>query len=301
MTRPVRDGLNATRLILPHDGASVARFATAYAYLLHRFPEDAERIAQKVAAGEVTDRDGAAITPTSPYAPRGWLYLYRDPPIEPEVPFGIRVLYRDDDLLVVDKPHFLATTPRGAYVARSVVVRLRRELGIDALTPAHRLDRVTAGVLILTVRPEVRGAYQGLFERRRVRKVYEAVAPLRPGLGLPAVVHSRIVKERGVLTAREVPGPDNAESRIDLLEADEVRGLGRYRLEPHTGRTHQLRLHMARLGVPILHDNFYPRLYDVDPEDYTAPLQLVARSLEFTDPITGRPRRFATDRRLTAW
>lgn len=301
MMLPIRDGLNPTRIVLPHDGASRAQFATAYSYLVHRFPDDVDRLAAKVAAGEVVDGAGHPITAQSPYVPRGFLFLYRDVLDEPEVPFEVRVLYRDANIVVVDKPHFLATTPRGAYVTRSVVVRLRKELGIDTLSPAHRLDRVTAGVLLLTIRPEARGAYQGLFERREVRKVYEAVAPLRVDLDLPIVVRSRIVKERGIRAAREVPGPDNAESRIDLLDTDAERGLGRYRLEPHTGRTHQLRLHMARLGVPIRHDNFYPVPYDVDPQDYSAPLQLVARSIEFTDPLTGRPQRFSTDRCLTEW
>lgn len=134
-----------------------------------------------------------------------------------------------------------------------------------------------------------------------MRKTYEAVAPWDPSLDLPATVRSRIVKRRGVMRAEEVDGEPNAESRVDVVETDPARGLARYRLEPHSGRTHQLRLHMARLGVPIVHDNFYPEPYDVSPEDYSRPLQLVSRSLAFTDPFTGRERRFATDRALSAW
>ncbi|WP_265520666.1 pseudouridine synthase [Oerskovia flava] len=296
---PVRDGLNATRLVLPHDPVSTARFTRTLDYVLHRFPGDAERLAVKVAAGEVVDGRGRPVTARTPYEPRGFVFLYRDPPVEPEVPFEIAVLHRDENLLVVDKPHFLASIPRGAFVARSALVRLRRDLDLPELSPAHRLDRVTAGVLVLTVRPEVRGAYQELFARREVRKEYEAVAPFDPALALPCTVRSRIHKERGVMRATEVPGEPNAESHVELVD---VRGtLGRYRLRPHTGKTHQLRLHMNRLGVPILHDNFYPEPYDVAPDDYSRPLQLVSRSVEFTDPLSGRPRLFATDRRLDAW
>mgnify|MGYP001508378732 FL=1 len=190
---PVRDGLNPTRLVLPHDAESVARYPRTLDYVRHRFPDDAARLAEKVAAGEVVDGRGRPVDARTPYEPRGFVFLYRDPPVEPDVPFEVRVLHRDRDLLVVDKPHFLATIPRGAYVARSVLVRLRRDLDLPELSPAHRLDRVTAGVLLLTLRPQVRGAYQELFARREVRKTYEAVAPWDPSLDLPATVRSRIV------------------------------------------------------------------------------------------------------------
>lgn len=298
---PVRDGLNPTRLVLPHDPATVARYPRALAYLLDRFPDDRPRLLEKVAAGEVVTGAGAPLTDGTPYEPRGFLYLYRDPPVEEFVPFEPEVLHRDDDLLVVDKPHFLATMPRGRWVTQTVLVRLRRSLDLPELSPVHRLDRPTAGVLVLTVRPQVRGAYQELFARREVRKVYEAVAPLSPGLAAPRVVRSRIVKLRGVTRAQEVQGEPNAESLVTLTGRDESRGLGLYRLEPHTGKTHQLRVHMASLGVPILHDPFWPELRETDPDDHARPLQLLARSLEFTDPLTGEARRFESRRTLSEW
>lgn len=291
---PVRDGLNPTRLRLPHTGT----WATALDYLLERFPSDRIRLREKVAAGEVVDEHGTPITAATPYRPNGFLYLYRDPPVEQRVPFEIDTLHRDEDLLVVDKPHFLASTPRGAYVVESALVRLRRDLDLPELTPAHRLDRITAGVLVFTVRQEARRAYQSLFDERRVIKEYEALAPHDPALPLPRTVRSRIIKERGVLQAREVPGIPNAESRIELLEVRD--GIGRYRLLPRTGKTHQLRLHMSSLGIPILGDNFYPLFHDVAPDDYSTPLQLLARSIEFDDPVTGARRRFETRRTLAA-
>lgn len=275
-------------------------------YLVARFPGDAVRMREKVAAGEVVDEIGRALGPEAPYVGGTLVYLYRDAAPEPRVPFEIDVLHHDDDLLVVDKPHFLASTPRGAYVVESVVVRLRRDLGLPEISPAHRLDRITAGVLVMTTRREVRGAYQQLFASRTIRKTYEAVAPVDPALELPRTVRSRIVKEHGTLVAREVPGEPNAESRVSLAEVAPGAGpdggdLGRYVLEPHTGKTHQLRLHMASLGLPIVNDNFYPRFYDVASDDYSAPLQLLARSISFTDPRSGEPRTFTSRRSLERW
>ncbi|QCQ89845.1 pseudouridine synthase [Rhodococcus sp. SGAir0479] len=289
---PVRDGLNPTRLRLPNAGP----WPTALAFLLARFPSDARRLREKVAAGEVVDERGAAITAVTPFRPHGFLFLYRDPPVERRVPFEVEVLHHDENLLVADKPHFLASTPRGAYVAESALVRLRRSLDLPELTPAHRLDRVTAGVLVLTVRAQARRAYQSLFDERRVDKEYEALAPYDPALRLPRTVRSRIIKERGVLQAREVPGAPNAESRIELISVRD--GVGRYRLRPRTGKTHQLRLHMSSLGIPIVGDNVYPEFHDVAPDDYSTPLQLLARSIEFDDPFSGRRRRFVSGRTL---
>ena len=327
---PLRAGLNPTRLVLPHDADSVARYPTALAYLIARFPDDAALLMAKIGAGEVFDSRGEPVTADSPYEPRGSLYLYRDPPVdEPLVPEldDLVVLHRDENLLVVDKPHNVATMPRGRWITQTVLVHLRHTLELPDLSLVHRLDRLTAGMLLLTVRPQVRGAYQLLFERRQVAKEYEAVAPLpSPSLTFPQTVRSRIVKQRGVLAAMEVPGEPNAESLIDLAARDVARGLGLYRLEPRTGKTHQLRLHMASLGLPILNDPFFsstPPLgcvpgvtarTEVD-ESATAttgdgaevsdmsgpPLQLLARSVSFADPLTGEYREFRSRRQLAVW
>jgi len=215
------------------------------------------------------------------------------------VPFEIGIVHQDEHLVVADKPHFLSTIPRGRHVAETALVRLRRRLGLPALVPAHRLDRPTAGLVLFVARPELRGRYQTLFRDRRVRKEYEAIAAHRPELTLPAVVRSRIVKERGVLTAQEVPGEPNAETRVELVAHRGDRA--RYRLLPTTGRTHQLRLHLTGLGIPILGDTFYPTLLDRPLDDFTRPLQLLAKVLEFDDPLTGEPRRFESRLRLAAW
>ncbi|MDT7598932.1 MAG: tRNA pseudouridine32 synthase / rRNA pseudouridine746 synthase [Pseudonocardiales bacterium] len=235
----------------------------------------------------------------APFVPEHFLWFHRDLPDEVAVPFEIRIVHRDDDLLVVDKPHFLATIPRGKHIVQTALVRLRRELELPALSPAHRLDRVTAGLIMFVIRPERRGAYQTLFRDRLVHKTYEAIARYDPTLDLPCTLRSRIIKERGVITAQEVPGPPNAETLVELMEHRD--GLGRYRLTPTTGRTHQLRLHMSGLGVPILGDDFYPVLTETPLDDFTRPLQLLAKTLEFTDPITGEQRRFRSRLTLRAW
>ncbi|MGQ0841786.1 RluA family pseudouridine synthase [Actinokineospora sp.] len=292
---PQRHGLDAARLRLPDEGS----WATIRDHLVQRLPRvDPARIDAMLAEERIVGLDGP-VAVDAPYAPGTFVWFHRDLPVEVPVPFEIGVVFRDEDLLVVDKPHFLATIPRGQHIVQTALVRLRLELGIPALSPAHRLDRVTAGLLMFVVRPELRGAYQTLFRDRKVRKEYEAVAPYDPDLVLPTVVRSRIVKERGVITAQEVPGEPNAETRVELLAYRD--GVGRYRLTPSTGRTHQLRVHMSGLGVPILGDDFYPVLTEKPLDDFTRPLQLLSRVLEFTDPVSGRPRRFESRSRLAAW
>jgi len=239
------------------------------------------------------------IAPDAAYEPGTYLWFHRDLPVEAPVPFPIGMVHRDDHLVVVDKPHFLATIPRGRHVVETALVRLRRDLGLPELSPAHRLDRATAGLLMFVVHRAHRGAYQTLFRDRGVTKTYEAIAPFDAGLTLPRTVRSRIVKERGVIRAYEIDGPPNAETHIELLA--HRAGLGRYRLRPATGRTHQLRLHLCGLGVPILGDDLYPELRDRALDDYRAPLQLLATELSFTDPLTGVPRRFSSGLRLSAW
>ncbi|MCP2289383.1 RluA family pseudouridine synthase [Nocardia amikacinitolerans] len=292
---PKRYGLDPARLRLPETG----EWATIRDHLVERLPRVApQRIDELLHAGGIVDLEGP-IAPDAPYVPGGAVWFHRDLPDETDVPFDITVVHRDEDLLVVDKPHFLATIPRGQHIRQTALVRLREELDLPDLVPAHRLDRVTAGLLLFVVNPARRGAYQTMFHRRAVRKEYEAIAPYRPDLELPRTVRSRIVKEKQVLAAQEVEGEPNAETRVDLLEHRD--GLGRYRLRPLTGRTHQLRLHMNGLGVPILGDDFYPVLTDKPVHDFTRPLQLLAASLEFTDPVSGKARRFETTRSLQAW
>lgn len=278
---PVRDGLGPARVRL-RGGAVLVELAD-------RFGEAA---AAKVLAGEVVCADGTVVTPGTVLPPGAFVYLYRELRDEVAVPFDMPILYRDDDIVVVDKPHFLATMPRGRHVAQTALVRLRRELDLPELSPAHRLDRLTAGVLLFTTRRELRGAYQTMFARGEVRKTYLARAGVDPLLEFPMTVRSRIIKRRGQLQAVEEPGEPNAETVVEHL------GDGLYRLTPRTGRTHQLRVHMASLGLPIVNDPLYPDVTEVAPDDFSRPLQLLAQRLEFTDPLSRRRRAFMSTRCL---
>jgi tRNA pseudouridine32 synthase / 23S rRNA pseudouridine746 synthase len=279
---PVRDGLGPARLRL--------RGGLVVDELRARFGKAA---AAKVVAGEVVDADGVVLDSGSVMPAGSHVYFYRELGDEVVVPFDIPVLHRDDDIVVVDKPHFLATMPRGSHVAQTAVVRLRRALDLPELSPAHRLDRLTAGVLLFTTRRQVRGRYQSLFARGLVRKTYLARSSGAAKVELPAVVRSRIVKQRGVLQAMTVPGEANAETLVESL------GDGVYRLTPRTGRTHQLRVHMASLGLPIDGDPLYPNIIDIAKDDFSRPLRLLAHALEFDDPLTDLPRRFVSGRTLT--
>lgn len=288
---PVRDGLGPDRIRLPADAAA----GTIVEFLQAAHPE--EDWSAHLAAGELVDEHGRRVERHTRYQPTRFVYFYREPAAEVPVPFPVEVLHREDGLVVVDKPHFLATIPRGAHIRESVVVRLRRELDLPDLVPVHRLDRMTAGVLLCTTDPRWRRPYQELFERQRVHKVYEAVAGYRPDLEFPRVVRSRIVKRHGELTATQsFEGEPNSETRIEVVERRGERA--RYRLFPRTGRTHQLRLHLAGLGAPIVGDNFYPVFRRRAADDFTAPLRLLARELVFTDPLSGVERRFSSGRVL---
>jgi tRNA pseudouridine32 synthase/23S rRNA pseudouridine746 synthase len=232
-----------------------------------------------------------------PYAPYKFVWFHRELRDEAVVPGSLPVIYRDERLVVVDKPAFLSAIPRGDHVVQSVVVRLRAELGLPELSTLHRLDRVTSGVLMLATEQRWRAPYQQLFERGKVRKTYRALAPWRADLELPITVRNHIAKERGAWRAEVVPdAPVNAETFVDVESRDGE--LAVYRLSPRTGRTHQLRLHLYGLGIPIVDDPLYPVVRDVSVDDFSRPLQLLASVLAFTDPVDGSERRFASVREL---
>ena len=297
---PLRDGVDPVRIRLADPGQGPRSIPEE---LRTRFPERLTELEAALAAGQVVTADGEPVSEATRRRRGMDVWTYRTPEREEPVPFGIDVLHRDERILVVDKPHFLATTPRAGHVTETALVRLRRDLGLDDLAPAHRLDRLTAGVLLFTVDPAHRAAYQELFAARQVRKTYLAVAPAPEGTPAVRERSSRIDKTRGVLQAREVDGEPDSYSVIRLLETMQGPGgerLGLYRLEPTTGRTHQLRVHMCALGTPILGDDLYPRVRTVVPGDFSAPLQLLAESIAFVDPVSGVEREFRSGRVLEA-
>ena len=296
VTPPMREGVSASCVALPH-----GHWPLLVDFLAERLPAVTRaQWRQRMAQGRVLDEGGAPLPPDAPCRSGARVYYYRELEAEPVIPFEEDILYQDAHLLVADKPHFLPVTPTGRYVQQTLLTRLKRRTGIETLSPIHRIDRETAGLVLFSVRPQDRGAYQALFREQVVEKDYEAIAPLRPELPLPAVHRSRIEPDTQFFRQREVPGEPNSETRIELIEG--LGALARYRLRPLSGKTHQLRVHLHALGRPIVGDLFYPEVVHGPQhvqDDFTRPLQLLARRIAFADPVTGQPRSFESRRNLT--
>ncbi len=290
---PARDGVSPSSIVLPE-----GPWLTVVDFLIQRFPDiPAEAWTARMQAGDVLDEQGSAIDPQRLYQPHLRLYYYRALTAEPRIPFEEVVLFQDDYIVVADKPHFLPVIPSGRYLQETLLVRLKRKLGIETLAPIHRIDRETAGLVVFTIQPSTRGTYQDLFLQKSIRKQYEAIGPWRPELKLPLTYRSRL-EDHGehFMQVREIEGEPNSETQIELIE---VQGASaRYRLSPITGRKHQLRAHCAALGIPIYHDRIYPQLLPENSDDYAKPLQLLAKSIAFRDPISVEQRSFSSARTL---
>ncbi len=299
MQRSTKNGVSPSCIALPK-----GTWRTITEFLTYQFPNvPQEEWLSRMARGDVLDAQGLAITPEQPYQPYIKLYYYRSLPAELRIPFDEEVLYQDDYLVVADKPHFLPVIPAGRYLQETLLVRLKLKLGIDTLAPIHRIDRETAGLVLFSIQPSTRDRYQAVFRERAIIKQYEAIAALRPELTLPMTYRSRLVDSESFMRMCEAQGEPNSETVIELLEVKE--NLARYSLRPHTGKRHQLRVHMAALGMPLLNDQIYPVHQPefredgehVEP-DYSKPLQLLAKRLAFTDPVTGQQRQFESRRKL---
>ena len=272
-------------------GLPAGSWPTFTDFLVQRFPAVGRSVwVERMAAGLLVDEFGGPVTPERTYRGHMRLYYYRALETEARIPFEAAVLYQDAHLVVADKPHFLPVTPSGNYLQETLLVRLKNQLGIDSLTPIHRIDRETAGLVLLCVRPAERDAYQALFRRHEVTKHYEAIAPWRAALQFPLRRQSRIVGGEPFFRQVEEPGEPNSDTLVDVLR---IHGeLARYVLSPVTGKKHQLRVHMNALGIPILNDRLYPPVDVALADDHARPLQLLASSIAFTDPLTGQPRQF---------
>jgi len=311
----MRDGVSASRVAVApgpwHDAAS---------FLAWRLPRGDDWPA-RLARGEVLAADGRPLDAAAPLRPGQVLWYWRALPEERPLPLPLPVLHQDALLVVVDKPHFLPVLPRGRHLQETALVRLKRALGAETLAPMHRLDLETAGVLAFTVQPGTRGAYQALLRERQVHKVYEAVAPWRAAWADGEQLLRHRLAERGgqafmQMAVTDDPAVPEALTRLTLLRrlgpwpagwpvppgVDAAAGIALLRLQPLTGRKHQLRAQLAACGAPLLGDRIYPVLQpapaaDTAP-DLRHPLQLLARELAFDDPVTGAPRRFVSAQRL---
>jgi tRNA pseudouridine32 synthase/23S rRNA pseudouridine746 synthase len=285
---------HASHIVLPE---SVTDKPTVFSFLSNHFKQiDASVWQQRIIDGKVHWRDGSLITLDCAFVPRERVYYYREVAVEKKVPFAESIIYEDDNIIVAYKPHFLAVSPSGQFVNECLVNRLRIKTGIETLVTAHRLDRATAGLMLLCKIPEQRSIYHDLFKHGNITKHYQAIARLTPelkqqhdgeSLQLPLTwtVKNRIVKGDPTFTMQIVEGEANSHSTIALIA---VKGeFGLFKLSPITGKTHQLRLHMDSLGMPLVNDRLYPTLLDRCDDNFEQPLQLLAQQLEFTDPVTG--------------
>ena len=266
-------------------------WATVLDALCARFPRIARaQWVERMVRGVVLDADGHAIGTEHAYRFGMRVHYFREVIAEVAIPFKETLLYRDEQLVIADKPHFLPVIPAGVYVRETLLTRLIEQLDNPNLVPLHRIDRATAGLVMLSANPQTRSQYQALFREQRIRKCYEALAPGLVALTFPLVRRTRIVSGPEFFRMREIMGEANSETTIDVI--DSTAGFARYALRPLTGRKHQLRVHLSGLGAPIIGDRLYPVLQPAAPDDYAQPLQLLARSLEFVDPRTGAQRRF---------
>jgi len=266
-------------------------------YLIVKFPDIAATIwRQRAADGKLHWHDGSLITAESPYRPQQRVYYYREVENEPVVPFKENILFQDEHILVAYKPHFLAVTPGGSYVNECLQNRLRYKTGMDNLQALHRLDRVTAGLVMFSVNPETRHLYHELFATRQIQKTYQAIAKVNieePLSGQEWEIKNRLEASEPRFLMQVSDGTPNSHSVIRCLRQSDDKAL--FALEPITGKTHQLRVHMQTLGWPILHDKYYPTLQPKSADNYAKPLQLLAKELRFIDPVTQLPRAFSSN------
>ena len=292
------EGVSASRVYLPADDA----YPDLLNFFIKQFPHIAEaEWVSRFDGGLILDQDGHALAANDAYLPGTHLTYFRRLEREPEIPYEEHILYQDEHILVADKPHFLPVTPSGLYLHQTLLNRLKKTTGIQTLSPIHRIDRDTAGLVIFSVNPNERAHYQNLFRDRVVTKIYEAIAPYSEDLArqLPLTYQSRMEESEHFLQIREVQGEPNSDTFIELLDIQE--SWARYHLTPGSGKKHQLRCHLNALNIPIKNDQIYPILtpYQEYDLDFSKPLQLLAKAVSFLDPVTKQLRSFTSKKTLS--
>ena len=292
---PMIDGVSASKVFLPKMKPAPA---TVYQYLCQQFGHiESAEWQQRFNDGLIYDALGRILNLNSEYIENSHVFYYRFLAHEIQVPFEHEILFENEHLLVIDKPHFLTISPTGQYVQETLLVRLKKQSGNEFLTPIHRLDRETAGVVLFSKQPSTRAIYQEMFAQRQVNKTYHAIAPFHADLTFPCHTRYRMEKGQPFYTMQVVEGQINSETEIDLIEHDAV--WGKYELKPITGKQHQLRVHLNSLGIAIKNDPFYPVVQHKREDDFSAPLQLLAKHIRFNDPITFQDMQFSSNFELT--
>jgi len=292
------EGVSSSRVYLPAGRSHI----NLLEFFIANFPHiEANEWQARFTEGLVMTSDGEVVAANDPYRANVHLLYFRRLNREPEIPFEETILFQDKHILVADKPHFLPVTPSGLYLHQTLLYRLKKKTGIQTLSPIHRIDRDTAGLVIFSVNPKERAQYQNLFRDRAVKKIYEAIAPYSESLqkNLPMTYRSRIEESEHFLQMQEVNGEPNTDTYIELIE--QINSWARYRLTPGSGKKHQLRCHLNALNIPIKNDQIYPVLtsYQEYDLDLSKPLQLLAKEIHFNDPVTKEPRAFISQMSIT--
>ena len=291
------EGVSSSRVYLPAD----SMYSNLLDFFINTFPhiEKSEWV-ERFDEGLVMTVDGQPVQAIEAYRPNTHLMYFRRLAREPEIPFEEAIVFQDEHLVVADKPHFLPVTPSGLYLHQTLLNRLKKKTGIQTLSPIHRIDRDTAGLVVFSVNANERAQYQNLFRDRVVKKVYEAIAPYSEALiqRLPMTYQSRLEESEHFLQMEEVQGEPNADTLIELIEVSQP--WAKYRLTPGSGKKHQLRCHLNALNIPIQNDQIYPVLtpYQEYDLDFSKRLQLLAKEIHFTDPLTQEARAFFSKQAL---
>ena len=291
---PVVEGVGPSCVTLP-----AGPWKTVIDFLEERYPQvDFATWIERMARGQVVDETGLRLNAASAYRMGACIFYYRELGTEKPIPFRERIIYQDEHILVADKPHFLPVIPSGRFLQETLLIRLRKQYMLEELVPVHRLDRATAGLVLFSLNSKTRGHYSSLFQDRRIRKVYEALAtnPNSPGLRFPLTRRSRIVRGEPFFRMKEAAGEPNSETYIEIREHRDSVTL--YQLTPVTGKKHQLRVHLAALGIAIINDTLYPLLSIQKEDDFSNPLKLLAKSLSFQDPVSGKEHYFESSAKL---
>jgi tRNA pseudouridine32 synthase / 23S rRNA pseudouridine746 synthase len=267
-------------------------------FLTQRFKHiPRSELLQRMLRGDMVCSTGTALNEHTPFRSQQAIYYFRDVPTEVPVPFEEQIIFQDDEILVADKPPFLTVVPAGQHLHETLLVRLRKRTGLENLVPMHRIDRETSGLVMFTLNPATRGKYQSLFEAKKINKRYEAIARVNPKLVFPLTHASRIEESASFMQMHEVVGEPNSVTHIHCVETKGP--LGKFDINPETGKKHQIRIHFAALGMPICNDQIYPVLMPQGQDDYERPLKLLAKAVSFVDPLSGEQRAFESPRSLS--
>lgn len=272
------------------------KVATIFEYLVVRFPHlSKDVLAKRIEEGKIFFSDKTPILLTTPYKYGVTLFYYRENPEEIKINFQEKIIFQNNEILVVDKPHFIPVTPSGKYVNECLLSRVIKKCQIKDLTPVHRLDKDTAGIIIFSKNKNTRSLYHKLFQNREISRKYYAVCEINTLVEQKEwLVENRLTSSDPWYKMKIENGQVNAITYIKLLDIKDRKGL--FFLEPRTGKKHQLRLHLSTLGFNIVNDPLYPEI--VDKKDSYPPMQLLAYSLSFYDPVSMKFFEFFSEQTL---